>query len=157
MPELELAKLHFVEAFEHALERIADRFEALSSDLSDVLARITDRIADLLPEERGEVVPQEHNEVQVFDLVITGDQETPPVETDASGTGTVVWDESGTTAAYQITLRGVDFGPILGQESQTESTSDDVTAMHFHSGVRGEAGPVVFGQINPAQDSDDLA
>jgi hypothetical protein len=44
----------------------------------------------------------------------------------------------------------VDFG------GRTASPADDVVSMHFHSQVRGAAGGVVFGQINPAHDSDDL-
>ena len=34
---------------------------------------------------------------------------------------------------------------------------NDVNNTHFHSQVRGAAGPVVFGQITPAHDNDDLA
>ena len=87
---------------------------------------------------------------RLFTVTLTGGQETPPVPTAASGAGIVVFDEDTTSAAYQFTLRGVDFA------SRTPSTADDVVSMHFHSQGRGAAGGIVFGQINPAQDTDDL-
>ena len=92
-----------------------------------------------------------------FTLTFTGDQENPPVATTASGTGTVSWDGDARTAAYEYTVSGVDFGPVLGMEAQTETTADDVTIMHVHNADRGVNGPIVFGQIGPAQDPDDLS
>jgi serralysin len=91
-----------------------------------------------------------------FSVTLTGPQEVPPNASAASGVGIVVWDAATETAAYAFTVRGLDLGPLLGQPPQTATTADDVTAMHFHNGARGEAGPVVFGQIGPAQDTDDL-
>ena len=92
-----------------------------------------------------------------FTLFFTGDQEVPPNDTEASGAGTVSWDGAALTAAYEFTVSGVDFGPVLGMDAQTETTADDVTIMHVHNAPRGVAGPVVFGQIGPAQDADDLS
>ena len=91
-----------------------------------------------------------------FALTFTGDQENPPVATTASGAGSVSWDAAARAAAYEYTVSGVDFGPVLGMEAQTETTADDVTIMHVHNAPRGANGPVVFGQIGPAQDADDL-
>lgn len=91
-----------------------------------------------------------------FTLTFTGDQENPPVATSASGAGTVSWDSAARAATYEYTVRGVDFGPVLGMEAQTATTADDVTIMHVHNQSRGSNGPVVFGQIGPAQDEDDL-
>ncbi len=91
-----------------------------------------------------------------FTLTFTGDQEVPPNGSAASGAGTVSWDSAARTAAYEYTVEGVDFGPVLGLEPQTETTADDVTVMHVHNAPRGANGPVVFGQIGPAQDADDL-
>ncbi len=91
-----------------------------------------------------------------FVLTFTGDQEVPPNGSAASGAGTVSWDSAARTAAYEYTVEGVDFGPVLGLEPQTETTADDVTVMHVHNAPRGANGPVVFGQIGPAQDADDL-
>lgn len=92
-----------------------------------------------------------------FNLTFTGDQENPPSGSGASGTGTVRWDGATRTATYEYTVEGVDFGPVLGMEPQTETTADDVTIMHVHNAPGGANGPVVFGQIGPAQDADDLA
>jgi len=93
----------------------------------------------------------------IFTVTLTGEQETPPVGSAASGSGTVAWDEAALSATYEITVRGLDFGPALGMEPQTADTADDVTSMHVHNAPRGVAGPVVFGQIGPAQDNDDLS
>jgi serralysin len=77
-----------------------------------------------------------------FSVTLTGDQETPPNASAANGTGMVTWDAAADTLTYDFTIKGLDFG--------------QVTAMHFHSGDEGVAGPVVFGQLNPAQDTDDF-
>jgi Ca2+-binding RTX toxin-like protein len=94
----------------------------------------------------------------IFSLTLTGDQEAPtPVATDASGTGAVVWDAATSTAAYTVAVQGLDFGTALGREPQTADTTDDVTVMHVHNAARGAPGPVVSGQIGPAQDADDIS
>ena len=92
-----------------------------------------------------------------FALTFTGEQENPPVATTASGAGSVSWDAAARAAAYEYTVSGVDFGPVLGMGAQTETMADDVTIMHVHNAPRGVNGPVVFGQIGPAQDADDLS
>jgi len=92
-----------------------------------------------------------------FTLTFTGDQENPPTGSTASGSGSVAWDSASNAATYRFTVSGVDFGPVLGQEAQTETTADDVTIHHVHNAPRGTNGPVVFGQIGPAQDTDDLS
>lgn len=91
-----------------------------------------------------------------FTATFSGDQEVPANGTTASGSGAVAWDASAQTAAYEFTVQGVDFGPVLGREAQTAETSDDVTIMHVHNAARGVNGPVVFGMIGPAHDNDDL-
>jgi hypothetical protein len=92
----------------------------------------------------------------LFTANLTGAQETPPTGSQASGEGTVVWDPAAQTADYTFTVRGLDFGPITGAGETTPSAADDVTNAHFHNAPPGVAGPVVFGQIGPAQDLDDL-
>jgi serralysin len=91
-----------------------------------------------------------------FSVILAGSQEVPPNASTASGTGSVVRDTATDTATYAFTFRGLDLGPALGLPPQTAATADDVTAMHFHNGARGANAPVVFGQIGPAQDADDL-
>src|SRR5689334_9519865 len=77
-----------------------------------------------------------------FNVTLTSDQETPPNASAANGTGMVTWDAAADTLTYDFTIRGWDFG--------------QVTAMRFHGDEGGVAGPVVFGQLNPAQDTDDF-
>ncbi|MDE5455722.1 CHRD domain-containing protein [Bradyrhizobium sp. CSA112] len=92
-----------------------------------------------------------------FRVVLEGTQEVPPNNSTASGLGTVIFDSTEIAASYTFRIEGVDYGPITGGPAQTPSTSDDVISTHFHNQVRGVNGPVVFGQINPAQDGDDLS
>ncbi|KRQ99873.1 CHRD domain-containing protein [Bradyrhizobium valentinum] len=92
-----------------------------------------------------------------FRVVLEGTQEVPPNSSTASGLGTVIFDSTEIAASYTFRIEGVDYGPITGGSAQTPSTSDDVISTHFHNQVRGVNGPVVFGQINPAQDDDDLS
>jgi serralysin len=92
----------------------------------------------------------------LFTVAMTGSQETPPNGSAASGSGVVHWDPATNTATYEIVVRGLDFGPVRGLPPQTITSADDVTNMHVHNAARGVAGPVIFGQISPAQDNDDL-
>ena len=52
-----------------------------------------------------------------FNVTLTGDQETPPNDSTANGTGMVTWDAAADTLTYDFTIKGLDFG--------------QVTAMHF--------------------------
>jgi serralysin len=92
-----------------------------------------------------------------FRAVLEGTQEVPPNDSTASGLGTVIFDSVAVAASYSFRIEGVDYGPATGGPPQTPETLDDVTSTHFHNQVRGQNGAVVFGQINPAQDNDDLA
>jgi len=67
-----------------------------------------------------------------------------------------VWDPQEQVAAYTFTVHDLDFGPVTGAGETTPSAADDVTNAHFHNAPPGVAGQVVFGQIAPAQDDDDL-
>jgi serralysin len=90
-----------------------------------------------------------------FRVILEGTQETPPNDSTASGAGTVVFDSTAVAASYSFDIQGLDFGPITSGQPLTDP--NDVNNTHFHTEVRGVAGPVVFGQINPAHDNDDLA
>jgi serralysin len=92
-----------------------------------------------------------------FRAILEGSQEVPPNNSTASGVGTFVFDSVAVAASYSFRIEGVDYGPATGAPPQTPETDDDVTSTHFHNQVRGENGPVVFGQIAPAQDADDLS
>jgi serralysin len=89
-----------------------------------------------------------------FQVILTGDQEVPATGSHASGLGTVIFDSFAVEASYSFVIQGVDFGPATGDPPQTPRTDDDVTRVHFHSQVSGVNGPIVFGQIDPANDPD---
>jgi Ca2+-binding RTX toxin-like protein len=91
----------------------------------------------------------------VFRVILEGSQENPPNNSTATGFGTVVFDSAAVAASYTFDVEGLDFGPITSGQPRIDPT--DVTNTHFHSQVRGTNGPVVFGQITPAHDNDDLA
>ncbi|MGE3743218.1 MAG: CHRD domain-containing protein [Geminicoccaceae bacterium] len=91
----------------------------------------------------------------VFRVILEGSQEVPANDSTASGEGTVVFDSEAIAASYSFDVEGIDFGPITSGETPTDP--DDLTNTHFHNQVLGMAGAVVFGQITPAHDSDDVA
>lgn len=62
---------------------------------------------------------------ELFGADLTGDQEVPPVETDASGDAAFEWD--GTTMAFAITVEDIT----------------DATAAHIHRGEAGENGDIL--------------
>jgi serralysin len=101
--------------------------------------------------------PMEELMSTAFRVMLEGSQEVPPINSTASGLGTVIFDSTEIAASYSFRIEGVDYGPATGLTPQTPATDDDVTNTHFHNEVRGVNGPVVFGQIGPAQDTDDLA
>ena len=93
-----------------------------------------------------------------YRAILEASQEVPPtISTGSSGLGTFVFDTTAVAANYVFHILALDFGPAAGRPPQTAATADDVVSAHFHNQVRGQNGPVVFGQINPAQDNDDLA
>lgn len=67
---------------------------------------------------------------QIMGAVLSGDQEVPSVQTDASGTGTVTLNAARTEIEYGIDLGGTFNGLI--------------TQAHFHVGAVGENGPVIL-------------
>jgi Ca2+-binding RTX toxin-like protein len=91
-----------------------------------------------------------------YRVIMTGSQEVPPTGSGASGLGTVIFDNAALAATYSIRVSGLDFGPVLGLPEQTADTSDDITNFHVHNAPRGANGAVVFGQIAPNHDTDDL-
>jgi serralysin len=92
-----------------------------------------------------------------YRVIMTGSQEVPPNSSNAIGLGTVVFDNAALAATYSIRVSGLDFGPVLGLPEQTPDASDNITNFHVHNAPRGTSGPVVFGQIAPNHDTDDLS
>lgn len=93
----------------------------------------------------------------IFKVAFTGNEEVPPVQSPATAVGSLELNEIGDALSYNITVKGLDFGNLLGVAPVTPSTTDDVVGLHFHVGQRGTNGAVVFGIANPTQDTDDRA
>jgi len=92
-----------------------------------------------------------------FRVTLTGSQSVPAVATSARGLGTVIYDDAASTAFYSIRVSGLDFGPVLNRPAQTPNNSDDnAHGFHVHNAPRGVNGPIIFGQIDPAQDNNNL-
>ncbi|WP_431267198.1 CHRD domain-containing protein [Dankookia sp. P2] len=90
-------------------------------------------------------------------MSLTGRQEVPSNASAASGGGTVIWDEAAGRASCQLEIKGLDFGPATGTGTQTLVTPPPTSpACTSTASSVGSNGSVVFGQINPAQDADDL-
>ncbi len=68
----------------------------------------------------------EHN----FTAELTGNQEVPAVQTDASGSGTFTLNAEGTELTFAVTV--------------TTGLSGPVTLAHFHEAPPGTSGPIVF-------------
>src|SRR5215218_4107980 len=91
-----------------------------------------------------------------FRIAMDGSQ-FPPTGSTATGLGTFIYDPVAMAASYSIRIQGLDFGLASGGAAQTPTTDDDATGMHFHGAARGASGNVVFGQMHPEQDDDDLS
>ena len=88
--------------------------------------------------------------VQIFTATLDGSQQVPPNASAAIGSATLELSDDEQSLSYSITTVGLDFA------FQTPSTADDVTRMHIHIAPAGANGPVVFGFINPSDDTDDF-
>lgn len=92
----------------------------------------------------------------IFKASFAGTQEVPPNQSKATAVASLELNEVGDAFSYNITAKGLDFGTLLGVAPQTPDPADDVTSLHFHAAPRGTNGAVVFGIVNPTQDTDDL-
>ncbi len=75
---------------------------------------------------RGQILRQQFLS---FDADMTGDQETPPIITAATGVGMISFNWARDTVKYNFRLEGMS-GPV--------------SAAHFHTGPAGTGGPVNF-------------
>ncbi|WP_336346114.1 CHRD domain-containing protein [Halalkalicoccus ordinarius] len=75
----------------------------------------------------GSAAADEHDHVRSYSADLTGDQQVPPVGTDASGHATFEANEDEMTVAYEVHVESIC----------------NVTQAHVHLGEEGENGPVV--------------
>jgi hypothetical protein len=119
------------------------------SPISDVLAIDTQSVLDLISgnyyinvhttdspagEIRGQVIG-----ASPFAATLTGDQEVPPVTSDASGKAKLAVNDDATKLHYRVMVKDIE----------------GVTASHIHEGAVGQSGPVVFPLYTGSGDFDE--
>jgi hypothetical protein len=82
---------------------------------------------NLAGEIRGQVTAGD--DADTFVVELSGDNEVPPVTTDATGTATLTLSENETTITFQVDAEGL---------------SSSVTGAHFHLGAEGVNGDIIF-------------
>lgn len=85
----------------------------------------------------------------LFQATLSGDQEVPPNSTTASGTASLTLNDAQTRLEINIAINGLD---LDGLQTPGDAT-DDVTGAHIHNAPAGSNGGVVFGFINPNNDT----
>jgi serralysin len=79
-----------------------------------------------------------------FRISLDGAQQVPVVVSSASGLGTAIFDSTTTSMSFSVNVQGLDWGPLLGQASQTMTTADDINGVHIHMAARGVNGGIVL-------------
>lgn len=106
---------------------------SISVNEDDILALLADdyyvnvhTAANPGGEVRGQITGYE--EFDFFEAFLDGDQEVPPVNTDATGFGFFNFDDGNAVVYYNVSVSDIT----------------DVTAAHIHTGPVGQNGPVAF-------------
>ena len=84
-----------------------------------------------------------------FAATVNASQEAGNITSPGSGTFTGALHKGNGAFDYSATITGLDFG------GQTASTTDNVTAAHFHLGAPGTNGGIVFGFIGTPNNETD--
>ncbi|HEY9379303.1 MAG TPA: DUF4394 domain-containing protein, partial [Jiangellaceae bacterium] len=93
---------------------------------------------------------------KAFRISLDGAQQVPAVMSSASGLGTAIFDSTTMSMSIMVNVKGLDWGPLLGQPSETPSLLDDVNGVHIHAGARGANGSIVL-DWPAGGDADDFA
>jgi type VI protein secretion system component Hcp/Ca2+-binding RTX toxin-like protein len=91
-----------------------------------------------------------------FRIVVDGAQQVPAVTSGATGLGTAIFDGATSSMSITINVQGLDWGPLLGQASQSASLLDNVNGADIRNAPRGENGPTVLDWAGHG-DADDFA
>ncbi|HEX2401217.1 MAG TPA: Ig-like domain-containing protein, partial [Mycobacterium sp.] len=91
-----------------------------------------------------------------FRIVVDGAQQVPAVTSGATGLGTAIFDGATSSMSITINVQGLDWGPLVGQASQTQSLLDNVTGADIRNAPRGANGPMVLDWAGHG-DGDDFA
>ena len=96
-----------------------------------------------------------------YHVSLTPEQEVLDVTSTASGSGWVIYDSNAVAATYSFDIDGFDFTYALSGPPPKVPTPpipvDSATRTHFHAQARDMNGGIVFGQLDPYDDMDDLA
>lgn len=87
-----------------------------------------------------------------FTFPLSGDQEVPPVATDASGTATLVYDSDNKTFDLDVVVSGIELGDLL-------NVGPNSTPIHLHNAPAGSNGGIVIDVgffADFVQDGDDI-
>ena len=93
---------------------------------------------------------------KAFRISLDGAQQVPSVMSSASGLGTAIFDSITMSMSITVNVKGLDWGPLLMQPSETPSLLDDVNGVHIHAEARGANGPIVL-DWPAGGDADDFA
>ena len=91
-----------------------------------------------------------------FRISLDGAQQVPVVMSSATGLGVAIFDSATTSLSVTVNVKGLDWGPLLGQPSETPSLLDDVNGVHIHNAARGANGGIVLDWPGGG-DADDFA
>ena len=91
-----------------------------------------------------------------FRISLDGAQQVPVVMSSATGLGVAIFDSATTSLNVTVNVKGLDWGPLLGQPSETPSVLDDVNGVHIHNAARGANGGIVLDWPGGG-DADDFA
>jgi hypothetical protein len=96
-----------------------------------------------------------------YHVALTPEQEVADVTSTASGSGWVIYDSEAVAATYLFDVDGFDFTWAVSGPLPTPPTlpapPGSATRTHFHAQARDMNGGIVFGQLDPYDDNDDLA
>lgn len=76
-------------------------------------------------------------EVIEWNFYLSGDQEVPPVETDAVGAGQFIYNTDTQTFSLDIMIFGIELDDLLG-------VGPNGTPIHIHNAPAGSNGPIVI-------------
>ncbi|MEP2530352.1 CHRD domain-containing protein [Shimia sp.] len=129
-----------------SVERVTDGLAITSADGVDIVANDVETFQfddqtltyDEVDAFASEPINRTHN--VVLDGTQSGSGST------ATGVGFAEFDANFTSFTYQLRIYGLDFGSVVPgfSDRATADTSDDVTALHIHTGERGANGGVAF-------------
>jgi Ca2+-binding RTX toxin-like protein len=91
-----------------------------------------------------------------FRISLDGAQQVPVLMSSKSGLGTAIFDSATSSMSFTVNVQGLDWGPLLGQPSQTPDTADDINGVHIHNAARGVNGAIVLDWPGGG-DADDFA